>query len=298
MKPPIALADKGDLVEEWADRKFFRPLGYVVCQRLLPTRVTPDQVTVVSLVLGLVAGNLFFYDSRWVNLAGVLLFVVSDIFDSADGQLARTRGTSTPFGRVVDGVSDNLRFINLYLTLIARLVVSGHGWQAVGLGVAAGVSHALQSTAVDTIRQAYLYLGAGKGSELDLPEVVAGRPRPSGWRVFAAAGLRELRPAAGPAAARHVRPGAGGWAASVGRTPGGVPRADEPAGSALRLDRAEHPVSPAGDHRRPRMACRVLLADDPPAQRRPRGPRDGAGIGARRALLRDEAPRQVAAHVA
>lgn len=190
MKPPSALALKGDLVEEWADRTFFRPLGYQVCRRLVPTRVTPDQVTVVSLVLGLIAGNLFFYESHWLNAAGVALFLVSDIFDSADGQLARTRGTSTPFGRVVDGASDNIRFINLYLTLIARLVVSGYGWQAVALGVAAGVSHALQSTAVDTIRQAYLYLGAGKGSELDLPEAVAKRPRPSGWRGIAAAGYR------------------------------------------------------------------------------------------------------------
>jgi len=188
MKPPSALALKGDLVEEWADREFFRPLGAVICRRLLPTQVTPDQVTVASLVLGLVAGHLFFYDSWSVNLAGVVLFVLSDILDSADGQLARSRGTSTPFGRVVDGVSDNLRFINLYLTLIARLVMAGHSWQALGLGVAAGLSHALQSTAVDTIRQAYLYLGAGKGSELDLPEDVAARPRPSGWRAWAAAG--------------------------------------------------------------------------------------------------------------
>jgi hypothetical protein len=188
MKPPSALALKGDLVEEWADRAFFRPLGYQVCRRLVPTRVTADQVTVVSLILGLIAGNLFFYESRWLNAAGVALFLLSDIFDSADGQLARTRGTSTPFGRVLDGASDNIRFINLYLTLIARLVVSGHGWQAVVLGVAAGISHALQSTAVDTIRQSYLYLCAGKGSELDLPETVARRPRPSGWRGIAAAG--------------------------------------------------------------------------------------------------------------
>jgi hypothetical protein len=188
VKQPTVLADKGELVEEWADRKFFRPLGYLICRRLLPTRITPDQVTVASLVLGLVAGHLFFYDSRWVNLAGVVLFVISDIFDSADGQLARSRGTSTPFGRVVDGVSDNLRFINLYLTLIARLVVAGHSWEALGLGVAAGLSHALQSTAVDTIRQAYLYLGAGTGSELDLPEGVEQRPRTSGWRGWAAAG--------------------------------------------------------------------------------------------------------------
>jgi len=190
MKPPSAFALKGDVVEEWADRRFFRPAGYSLCRRLLPTRVTPDQVTTVSLVLGLIAGHLFLYDDRWVNAAGLLLFLVSDVFDSVDGQLARMRGTSTPFGRTLDGASDNLRFINLYLTLIARLVMAGMGWQAVLLGVAAGVSHSLQSMAVDTIRQAYLFFAAGSGSELDLPEEVEARPRPSGWRAVAAAGYR------------------------------------------------------------------------------------------------------------
>lgn len=188
MKPPTALADKGELVEEWADRKFFRPAGFAVCRRLLPTRITPDQVTVVSLLLGLLAGHLFFYDNWLVNLSGVLLFVVSDIFDSVDGQLARARGTSTPFGRTLDGASDNIRFINLYLTLIARVLAAGYGWQGALLGVAAGLSHSLQSTGVDFIRQAYLYLGAGEGSELDLPETVASRPAPPGWRRITAFG--------------------------------------------------------------------------------------------------------------
>jgi hypothetical protein len=177
VKPPTALASKGRIVEEWIDLHFFRPLGYVVARRLVPTRATADQVTLASLALGLVAGHLFWYASARLNLLGVLLFVASDVLDSADGQLARMRGTSTQFGRIVDGVSDNLRFINLYVHLLARLVHAGWGWEALALALAAGASHSFQSAAVDFVRQAYLRLGAGAGSELDLPETLE-RPAP------------------------------------------------------------------------------------------------------------------------
>src|SRR5690242_21928166 len=91
------------------------------------------------------------------------------------------RGSSTRFGRVLDGISDNLRFINLYAHLLARLVTAGWGWDAFALALAAGISHSCQSAAVDFVRQAYLRLGAGTGSELDLPEAVAGEPPGSPW---------------------------------------------------------------------------------------------------------------------
>ncbi|HEU4589206.1 MAG TPA: CDP-alcohol phosphatidyltransferase family protein [Gemmatimonadales bacterium] len=177
MTQPTALAAKGRLVEEWIDLHFFRPLGYGIARRLVPSRVTPDQVTLASLLIGLAAGHLLYYESATLNLLGVVLFVVSDIFDSADGQLARMRGTSTRFGRILDGVSDNLRFVNLYLHLVFRLVGAGWGWEALGLAALAGLSHSFQSAAVDFIRQAYLYLGAGTGSELDLPESLGPAPR-------------------------------------------------------------------------------------------------------------------------
>jgi hypothetical protein len=171
------LADKGAVVEEWIDLHFFRPLGVRVARRLLPTRVSADQVTLACTVLGLVAGHLFFYDSRALNVLGLALFVLSDVLDSADGQLARLRGASTRFGRMLDGLSDNLRFINLYLNLMARLIVAGWpGADAFALALAAGVSHSLQSAAVDFARQAWLFFVTG-GGELDLPETA---PAPSG----------------------------------------------------------------------------------------------------------------------
>lgn len=186
MKPQTALAAKGEVVEEWIDLHFFRPLGFRLARALQPTRATPDQVTIVSLVLGLAAGHLMVYASPAINGAGVALFVASDVFDSADGQLARMRGSSTRFGRILDGVADNLRFVNLYLHLLVRLAQAGSGWEALALAAAAGASHSFQSAAVDFIRQAYLYLGVGRGSELDLPETaIRGAPRTLVQRIGA-----------------------------------------------------------------------------------------------------------------
>src|SRR6266566_4759973 len=154
VKPQNDLSHKGQAVEEWADLHFFRPIGIRIARALQPTGISADQVTLWSLVIGLVAGHLFAYQDRWTNVIGFVLFIVSDIFDSADGQLARLRGTSTRFGRSLDGIGDHLRFVNLYVHLAAL----------------AGLSHALQSMAADFIRNAYLTIGEGSTGEVDLPE--------------------------------------------------------------------------------------------------------------------------------
>lgn len=170
--PNDGVASKGRAVEEWIDLRFFRPVGFRIARALAPTRVSPDQVTLWSLVVGLAAGHCFVYANPWINVLGFALFIVSDLFDSADGQLARLRGTSTRFGRILDGLSDNARFANLYVHVVIRLV-HHQGWAlwgALGLAVLAGLSHSWQSAAIDCIRHAYLELGSGSGSELELPE--------------------------------------------------------------------------------------------------------------------------------
>lgn len=173
-------ASKGPVVEEWADRRFFRPAGWRVATALLPTPMSADAVTLVSLVLGVLAGHLLWYASAWINAGGVGLFIVSDIFDSADGQLARLRGTSTRAGRILDGLADTGRFVSLYGHLGARLYVSGWGWGGVILAVAALLSHSYQAAAADFIRQAYLHFAVGEGSELDVPDR-ASMPHGTSW---------------------------------------------------------------------------------------------------------------------
>jgi phosphatidylglycerophosphate synthase len=162
-------ASKGPVVEEWADRRFFRPLGWRIATALQSTRVSADAVTLASLVLGVLAGHLFWYRSASINAAGVLLFIISDVLDSADGQLARLRGTSTRMGRILDGLADTGRFLSLYGHLGARLYVA-HGWNGAALALAALLSHSYQAAAADFIRQAYLYFAVGSGSELDIAQ--------------------------------------------------------------------------------------------------------------------------------
>jgi CDP-alcohol phosphatidyltransferase len=179
VKLPNDLSHKGRPVEEWLDLHFFRPVGIRIARALLPTGISADQVTLWSLLIGLVAGHLFAYQDRSTNLIGFALFIVSDIFDSADGQLARLRGASTRFGRALDGMSDNLRFVNLYFHLIYRLIHAAVWWPgAVLLVAAAGLAHTYQSAAVDFVRNAFLYIGLGSGGELDLPEDL--EPNPGG----------------------------------------------------------------------------------------------------------------------
>ena len=192
MKPPNDLSHKGRSVEEWVDLHFFRPIGIRIALALQPTGISADQVTLWSLVIGVVAGHLFAYRDRWTNLIGFALFIVSDVFDSADGQLARLRGTSTRFGRALDGINDNLRFVNLYFHLMYRLIASGFWWPGACLLVAAaGLAHTFQSEAIDFVRNAYLYIGVGGRGELDLPEDLDPAPRGSWLERFGARVYRD-----------------------------------------------------------------------------------------------------------
>src|SRR5205085_9474611 len=107
-------------------------------------------------------------------------------------QLARLRGRSTRFGRALDGISDNLRFVNLYFHLIYRLIHAGFwGPGAFLLVAAAGLAHTFQSAAIDFVRNAFLYIGVGNGGELDLPEDLAPTPRSTLLKLFGARVYRD-----------------------------------------------------------------------------------------------------------
>lgn len=84
--------------EKVAPQGWRRPLGYYALQRfpsiyitrfLLPTRVTPNQITMAGFLLGLI-GCWFVLQWPWhLKLIGIGLLYLNVLFDKVDGELAR-----------------------------------------------------------------------------------------------------------------------------------------------------------------------------------------------------------------
>ncbi len=100
--------------EDPIDLVFYRPLGFLLAKLSRGWRLSPTHLTLAGMGVGVWAGFLFSRPTPLRLILGILLFLLSGIFDSADGQLARISGQSTPFGLVVDGLCDNIVFISVY----------------------------------------------------------------------------------------------------------------------------------------------------------------------------------------
>ncbi|MBX5436097.1 MAG: CDP-alcohol phosphatidyltransferase family protein [Alicyclobacillaceae bacterium] len=81
------------------------------------TRITPNVVTILSLLLALAGCALFALGDRRDVVAGLVLVQVAYVFDCADGQLARFRQHFSPLGGWLDQVADRIKEFAIYFSL-------------------------------------------------------------------------------------------------------------------------------------------------------------------------------------
>lgn len=167
----IASTYKARDVEETIDIYFYRPLGYFTAKFFKALGISPNVVTIISIVIGVIGGHFLYYRDITINAYGFLLWVIADMLDSADGQLARMTDHRSKIGRILDGLGGNLIFLSIYLHLCARMVETYPAipWPIFFLYVlAGGISHSLQSSLADYYRNAYLKIVVNpKKSELE-----------------------------------------------------------------------------------------------------------------------------------
>jgi CDP-diacylglycerol--glycerol-3-phosphate 3-phosphatidyltransferase len=88
--------------------------------------LTPNQVTVVGLVLTFVAATLVAYGHlRWAGL----VLIVAGTCDILDGALARSTHTSYPYGAFLDSTLDRYSEGAIYIGLAAYFVSAGGPYQ-------------------------------------------------------------------------------------------------------------------------------------------------------------------------
>lgn len=174
--------------EEHIDLAFYRPVGFAWALLFRKLHVTPNAVTIASVFIGVGAGICFYPTQLSVNILGMLLLILANSFDSADGQLARLTGQYSRIGRILDGMAGDLWFISIYVAICLRsnLTVpffSAHPWIIWVVASLAGICHARQAAMADRLRQFHLcFVKKSFPSELEDSASILRRFRSLSWR--------------------------------------------------------------------------------------------------------------------
>jgi hypothetical protein len=148
--------------EEKLDLILYRPVGFLIAKVANFLTMTPTMVSLMGLYVGLVASYYYLrpHDTSALIWASFYL-VLSGIFDSADGQLARISNQTTKIGIVLDGICDSIVTIAVYAACIWPFIIS-YGSYFVIVVCFALYLHSCQCAILDFYHREYLYFGYGK----------------------------------------------------------------------------------------------------------------------------------------
>lgn len=147
-------------VEEWFDIYFSRYLGYYLALASKRIGLSPNQVSLLSLFIGIISGCLFFFQEDPIIIAvGCLMLTLAGLLDSADGQLARMTGTVSDLGRKIDAIIDTFVFAACYIGGGFYFWIYGNYglFEILFLGVLAGYLHSVKSSVYEFYKTEFLY---------------------------------------------------------------------------------------------------------------------------------------------
>jgi phosphatidylglycerophosphate synthase len=151
-----------------------RKVSPYLTRALLPTRITPNEVTGMMSVVGLAAAALLSLNGVWSALGAALLIQFQLLLDCTDGELARVRGQSSPAGIYLDRIGHYLTEAALPIGLGIRADGGWHslgGWTTLGLVLAVMVLLIKSETVLVNVARAE----SGRPKAEDAPSVAAPR---------------------------------------------------------------------------------------------------------------------------
>lgn len=169
-------------IEERYDLHFSRFYGLYFAKIAKWLKLTPTNVSIISLIIGVAGGVLFAYqDTLWIAALAAFMITWAGVLDSSDGQLARMTGQSSEIGRQIDGLIDNLVFIACYIGGTIYLFPQYDYWVLI-LMVASGAAHSYKAGLYEFYKSEYLYL-VGK-SDGGLIPLTKDEIKPTGSKLF------------------------------------------------------------------------------------------------------------------
>ena len=159
---------KHAIFDETLTLYILRPIAFVFVKMLYPTKVTPNQVSLITIIVGIISGYFFSLGTVTGFVIGGSLYFLCMVTDCVDGMIARLKNSGTAVGRIIDGFADYVVGISAYVGLGIGLSIVGHQlpfslyishWTLLGI---AAVSQIFHSMLVDYYRNEFMSHGMGK----------------------------------------------------------------------------------------------------------------------------------------
>ena len=144
-------------VEEIFDLLLYRPLAFILVKSIIRTNITPNQLTISAIVMGIISGCFYSQGTQAYFIVGGLFYLLFNVFDCGDGQLARLKKNGTHTGRIIDGIADYIAvtavFIGVGIGFASKSETPVFWWIMLAL---AGLSNTIHSILVDYYRNRFL----------------------------------------------------------------------------------------------------------------------------------------------
>ena len=137
-----ANADGAKKRDYWWTVLVVDPLAIPITRLLVKKQWSnPDEITLISLILGLLTGLFFAVGDTWALVTGGLVYYFSFVLDCVDGKLARALKMSSARGHALDAMADSARRTSAAIGIVTYLVYHAEAVQAheVVLAAAFGV---------------------------------------------------------------------------------------------------------------------------------------------------------------
>ena len=160
---------KHTIFDETLTLYILRPIAFVFVKLLYPTSITPNQVSLMTIIVGIISGYLFSQGTVTCFVIAGGLYFFCMVLDCVDGMIARLKNSGTAVGRIIDGVADYLVGISVYIgmgigfdkgLINLDFLPINHWW----IMVIAAVSHIFHVVLVDYYRAEFMAHGLGKST--------------------------------------------------------------------------------------------------------------------------------------
>jgi phosphatidylglycerophosphate synthase len=103
--------------EGFMSRHLERRISLAVTRRLIDTPITPNEMTFISICIGLVGALFFALPQTWYHVIGAVLFWLHSVLDGCDGELARLKFAESRWGGLLDFWGDNVVHSAVFLAI-------------------------------------------------------------------------------------------------------------------------------------------------------------------------------------